>query len=661
MRFALPGLLVIASWCVAASPPARAQAAGIEPLLHPLFQDHAVLQRDVPLRVWGQARAGEAVSVSFARQTVTTRADAEGRWSARLRPLAAGGPYELVARAGQVTQRVRDVQLGDVWLCSGQSNMELPVWRALDANSEIASGAYPRIRLFNVPQSAAVVPQLSFQGRAAWNPASPETVRDFSAACLYFARELQKTVDVPMGLIQAAWGGSRIEAWIGASALRAGGGRDEALDVLVTYADDPAAALAQWGRQWERWWTTRPHAVPGDMPWQPGASAGDWHDAPASLGAWERWNVAALADYNGMVWYRTQVTLTAAQAVASATLELAPADETDMTWVNGVAAGSRYGAGEPRRYPLPAGLLKPGINTVVVNVLDTYRDGGLAGPADAQALRFSDGTRVVLDTPWQYRMAPSDTSPPGAPWQAATGLSTLYNGMIAPLHDYGVRGVLWYQGESNTGEAAAYAPLLRLLRDDWRRRFGPQTPFLVVQLAGYGMPPSSPVQSGWAELRDAQRQVAAEDAQCGLAVAIDIGDAYDIHPPNKQELGRRLARLARHVVYGERTLAPSGPVARAVSRTPDGVGIAFDGITGTLATTGSDHPIGFELCDATQRCRYVDARIEASRVVVRGPAVAGAIRVRYCWADGPVCTLRDTAGLPAGPFELPIPAVEAPR
>jgi len=661
MRFALAGILVIASLCVAASPPARAQSASVEPLLHPLFQDHAVLQRDVPLRVWGQARAGETVSVSFARQTVTTRADAEGRWSAVLRPVAAGGAYELVARAGQVTQRVRDVHMGDVWLCSGQSNMELPVWRALDANSEIASGAYPRIRLFTVPQATAVAPQSSFQGRVAWTPASPDTMRDFSAACLYFARELQKTVDVPMGLIQAAWGGSRIEAWIGASALRAGGGRDDALDVLAAYADDPAAAVAQWGRQWERWWTTRPDAVPGDLPWQPGAHGGDWRNAPASLGAWERWNIATLANYNGMVWYRTQVTLTAAQAAATATLELGPADETDMTWVNGVAVGSRYGAGEPRRYPLPPGRLKPGVNTVVVNVLDTYRDGGLAGPADAHALGFADGTRVVLDAPWQYRIAPAEASPPGAPWQAATGLSTLYNGMIAPLHDYGVRGMLWYQGESNTGEAAAYAPLLRLLRDDWRRRFGPQTPFLVVQLAGYGMPPSAPVESGWAQLRDVQRQVAAEDPRSGLAVTIDIGDAYDIHPPNKQELGRRLARLARHVVYGERTLAQSGPVVRAVSRTPDGVSIAFDDVTGTLVAVGADNPIGFELCDATQRCQYAEAHIEGRQVVLRGPVVAAATRVRYCWADGPVCTLRDTAGMPAGPFERSVPSVEAPR
>jgi sialate O-acetylesterase len=631
-------------------------------LLHALFQDRMVLQRDAAIRVWGHANPADEVSVVLAGTKARARAGADGRWEATLPARASGGPYELVVKAGAAVQTVRDVLVGDVWLCSGQSNMELPVWRALDAGSEIASSAHPRIRLFAVPQVSAVAPQSGFQGDPRWQVASPESVRDFSAACFYFARELQKTVDVPMGLIQAAWGGSRIEAWTSAVALRAGGGRDDVLDVLAAYADDPPTGIAQWGKYWEHWWTTRKDAVAGDTPWRPDASSEGWHAAPASLGAWERWGVPALADYNGMVWYRTQVTLTAAQAATGATLELGAADETDMTWVNGVAVGSRYGAGEARRYPLPAGVLKAGVNTVVVNVLDTYRDGGLAGPLDAQALRFDDGTRVVLDAPWRYRIAPAAEAPPGAPWQAATGLSTLYNGMIAPLGAYGLRGMLWYQGESNTGEAAAYPALLRTLRDDWRRQFGARMPLLVVQLAGYGMPPSAPVDSGWAQLREAQRQVVAEDPRSGLVVAVDIGDAYDIHPPNKQELGRRLARAARHVVYGERALAPSGPVARAASRAAGGVRIAFDGISGTLVTTGANGPIGFELCDAgAKRCGYADAVLDGRHVVLRSPHADGATHVRYCWADGPVCTLRDATGLPAGPFELSLPAAEVSR
>ena len=651
-------------WAVAAvllgmATPSMAQESA-KTLLHPLFQDHAVLQRGQPIPVWGDADPGASLAVTFAGHTVTARAEADGHWHATLPATAAGGPYSLTVRAGQVTQVARDLLIGDVWLCSGQSNMELPVRRALDADSEIASAAHPDIRLFTVPKAAAVTPQQGFAGPVSWQPASPDSVRDFSAACFYFARELKKTVNVPMGLIQSAWGGSRIEAWTSADALRAQGGMDEALDVLALHAHDPAAANARWGQIWQLWWTQREGATPGDAPWQPDASRTGWHAAPAPLGAWERWGVPALSSYNGMVWYRSQVTLTAAQAAQPASLELGPVDETDVTWVNGVAVGSQYAPGEARRYRLPPGALKAGTNQVVINVLDTYGDGGLAGPASAHAVRLDDGARVVLDAPWQYRMAPAAQAPPPAPWQAATGLSTLYNGMIAPLGTLGLRGILWYQGESNTGDGAAYAGRLRSLRADWRTRFGTELPLLIVQLAGYGRPPASPAESGWAQVREAQRQVAADEPGSGLAVAIDIGDAYDIHPPNKQELGRRLATLARHVVYAERAGAASGPVARSVSRTPDGLRIRFGDVTGRLTTTGAKGPIGFELCDADARqCRYADAVLDGDDVVLRSDQVApessphhDSARVRYCWADGPVCTLGDSSGVPAGPFEL---------
>ena len=640
------------------------RAAAQEPgtaLLHPLFQDHAVLQRDRPIPVWGQATPGASVSVAFAGRTVSTHAAGDGRWHATLPSAAAGGPYEMSVRSGQASQIVRDVQIGDVWLCSGQSNMELPVWRALDAGSEIASATEPGIRLFTVPKAAAVSPQSDFSASVAWRPASPDTVRDFSAACFYFARELRRTVDVPMGLIQAAWGGSRIEAWTSSNALRMQGGLGPALDVLALYARDPVAANERWGQQWQHWWTTRADAVAADAPWQPGNDSRGWQRAPATLGAWERWGVPALAGYNGMVWYRTQVTLSADQAAKRAQLELGPIDETDMTWVNGVAVGSQYGAGERRTYALPAGLLKAGANTVVINVLDTYGEGGLAGPASTHAIGLDDGTRIELDARWQYRVAPGAQAPPLAPWHAATGLSTLYNGMIAPLGAYGLRGMLWYQGESNTGDAPAYLARLRSLRDDWRGRFGAHTPLLLVQLAGYGQPPVAPVESGWARVREAQRLAAAEDPRTGLAVTIDIGDAYDIHPPNKQELGRRLARAARHVVYGERSLAPAGPTAHTASATRAGVRIRFNGITGALVTTGANGPIGFELCDAdAHHCRYADAVLDGRDVVLRSPLADAGGRVRYCWADGPVCTLRDSSGAPAGPFELSITPAEVP-
>ncbi len=660
-RFGAVGhALMLVAMAGLAVPASAREVAG---LLHPLFRDHAVLQRDRPIAVWGHASPGQPVSVTFAGQAVSTRADAAGGWQATLSPVAAGGPHTLEVNAGTRREMVRDVLVGDVWLCSGQSNMELPVWRSLNAASEIAAATMPRIRLFTVPQHAAVQAQETFNDSTAWTSATPDAVRDFSATCVYFARELQRTVDVPMGLIEAAWGGSRIEAWTSVGALRGQGGLDEALDILARSARDPLDARAAWGRYWQHWWASREGTLPGDAPWRADADDRGWSRAPATLGAWERWNEPALADYNGMVWYRTQVMLSAEQAARGATLELASADEVDVTWVNGVAVGSQYGAGE-RRYPLPRGLLKAGSNVIAVNVLDTYGEGGLAGPATAYGLQFDDGKRVALQGPWKYRVAPGQQAPPFAPWQAATGLSTLYNGMIAPLGGFGLRGMLWYQGESNTGDGAAYAARLRALRDDWRRQFGARTPLLLVQLANHGQPPVAPADSGWAQVREAQRRVAAEDARSGLAIAIDIGDAYDIHPPNKQELGRRLARVARHVVYGEQDLAPSGPRAVTAVRTPAGVSIAFEDVEGALTATGALRPIGFELCETrgdTGHCDYGDAELDGRRILLRGPRSTHATHVRYCWADGPVCTLRDRSGAPAGPFELPIAEAEARR
>jgi sialate O-acetylesterase len=233
-------------------------------------------------------------------------------------------------------------------------------------------------------------------------------------------------------------------------------------------------------------------------------------------------------------------------------------------------------------------------------------------------------------------------------------LSTLYNGMIAPLGRYGLRGALWYQGESSTSEGRRYADLLRSLRSDWRTRFDDGLPMLVVQLAAYGMPKSQPEEeSGWAQLRESQRQVAAEDARTGLAVAIDIGERYDVHPPNKQELGRRLARAARHVVYGEK-LAPSGPVPQSAQRAGEAIAVAFENVTDGLVAYGAEGPIGFELCGAAAgSCRYADAEIRGDTVLLRAN-VADVTRVRLGWADSPIVTLFDGAGLPAGPFEIPV-------
>jgi sialate O-acetylesterase len=348
------------------------------------------------------------------------------------------------------------------------------------------------------------------------------------------------------------------------------------------------------------------------------------------------------------------VTLSAQQAAQDAVLTLGEADEVDVSWVNGHAVGSGY-IGHDRVYRLPHGLLHAGDNEIVINVLDTYGEGGLTGPASKQALHLADGTSVPLKG-WQYRVVPEQAgTPPLAPWLSAGGKTTLYNAMVAPLGHYGLRGAVWYQGESNTGDAETYAGLLRAYRNDLRAQFGKSLSLLIVQLAGYGPAPVQPGESGWAALREAQRKVAADDPLSGLAVAVDIGERSDIHPANKQELGIRLARVARHVTYGE-ALPPSGPVPRAVRREGDAIAVRFGDVSGGLVAYGAVGPVGFELCGrATASCHYATARIRGDEVLLQAPNTAEATRVRYGWADSPVVTLYDGAGLPAGPFEMPIP------
>jgi sialate O-acetylesterase len=395
----------------------------------------------------------------------------------------------------------------------------------------------------------------------------------------------------------------------------------------------------------------------GAEPWRDRAAASPEWKAVPRLTNWESWGDPALAEFNGMLFYRTSITLTRAQAAQPATLDIGWADDLDQTWVNEVPVGNTYGPNSSRAYVLPPGTLREGENNIVVSVLDLWGQGGMAGPEDLRALRLADGSSVPLKGPWRYRVASREGSwPPRAPWESVAGLSTIYNGMVAPLGRYGLTGVAWYQGESDASTERGYAAKLGSMMADWRTQFGkPDLPFLVVQLAGFGPSPATPQDSGFATVRDEQRRAVAADRNAGLAVAIDLGDRRDIHPANKQDVGLRLARAARHVAYGEK-ITPSGPEV-ATARVAGGeVVVDFRNIDGALVTYNSDRAIGFELCaKAPGSCRFVTGNVAGNSVRL-GPAAGNASRVRFCWGDSPVCNLYDRSGLPAGPFEIEIAA-----
>jgi sialate O-acetylesterase len=644
-------------------------------LLAGIFGDHAVLQRDRPIALWGQAAGGEVVTVSLGQASARAQADASGHWQVTLPPQSAGGPFELNARTSSGhTQTAADVLVGDVFLCSGQSNMELPVDRTGDARNEIATSTNPRIRMVTVEHSASPTPLEEFTGPLQWQLAAPQTVPEWSATCFYFARELQKDQPVPIGLVHSSWGGSNIRPWMSAAAFRALGGYDTALNILSLYAKDQAAAQQQFARAWEAWWREKTGERPGTEPWtvgsangprrqtnkhqaRPQAAADEWLPAPAGLGDWRYWGVPELRDFTGLIWYRTHINVNASQAKSAVRLDLGPINQVDETWLNGRALGNTFGYGTERSYTIPPGVLHAGDNVLVVNVLSNYGGGGLLAGGAQRALRLSNGESIPLQGPWEYRVVSGKVGyPQRAPWEPIGGVTTLYNAMIAPLHSYGLRGALWYQGESNTGEWQTYRTLLTALMADWRRQFGPDLPFLVVQLPNYGSPPTAPaVSSDWASLREAQRAAVAADAHAGLAVTIDIGEPRNLHPTNKQDVGKRLARAARHVIYGE-PLPPSGPVPTGATATDSHVVVNFRDIQDGLVAYSHERPIGFELCgDGAGSCRFAQANIDGGRIVLPLPGDRPKpTRVRYCWADSPVCTLFDRSGLPAGPFDLQV-------
>lgn len=631
-----------------------AGVASAAPLLHDLFQDHVVLQRDKAINVWGRATPGESLTVTLAGASSQAQADATGQWRVSLPSQSAGGPYELsVSAASGDKQLVQDVMIGDVWLCTGQSNMVLQVHRALDSRSEIANSSNDSIRMLTVPLASNAAPQYGFVSPVKWLKASPATVPEFSALCLYMARELQKKDKVPMGLITSAWGGSKIQSWMSAASLRPLGGYERGLDALALSSKNPAAGAEKWGAIWEAWWRERTNDRPGTEPWS-AKPRGDWKVAPMERGYWEDWGVPELAEYNGMLWYRTNVTLTKAQAAQKAMLAVGRVDESDQVWVNGRVVGAA-GPGNERSYELPPNTLRAGENSVVITVLDTYSNGGLPGPIGSRALRFADGSSVVLDKQWRYLLPPTNAAfPPRAPWEAVAGLGVINNGMIAPLSNLALRGVAWYQGESNTDEGDQYQALLKHFMADWRKQFGAEVPFFIVQLAGYGPASTEPVESGWAKLREAQRLAVKEDANAGLAVTIDLGERTDVHPANKQEVARRVARAVRHVVYKD-AAPPSGPIPVSARREGDSIAVEFTDVTGRLVAYSAVRPIGFETCGAAANsCEFAEATIQGQRVVLKSSNAGAATRVRYCWADSPVCTLYDTAPLPAGPFQVEV-------
>jgi sialate O-acetylesterase len=622
-----------------------ATQAAAAPTIDPQFGDHAVIQRGRPVMLSGTATAGEPLTVSFAGLRDPVTAGTSGRWTATFPTRSAGeGPYEIRVSGPDGTAAATDLAVGDVWLCSGQSNMEYPLRRALNGDAEVQGANDPQLRLMKIGQQLAPLPQQHFAKPPAWSPATPGSAKDFSAACYFLVRELRGSEKVPIGAIDDSWGGTPIRAWMDEPAVSSSGGAEQAA-IVDLYHRDPTAAVRQFGTEWGAWWRKQTGDKAGAEPWHASARL-SWKPLP-SLAYWDSWGPQWKA-WIGSIWARERVTLTSAEAAQPATLSLSAVDDLDQTFVNGIAVGGTNDPANPRSYPLPKGVLKRGANEIMVFVRNVWGQGGLAGPADQFKLTFADGHSKPLTAGWQYsKIADSVGQPPVSPWEGSSGVSTIYNSMVAPLGAVPIKGVAWYQGAADVGQPG-YDQRLAALMHNWRTQFAdPQLPFVIVGLAGWGKRMSHPVESGWAALINEQRLAAERDRQAAFVSAIDLGEPNDIHPANKQEVGRRLALAAHSLVY--RDGGAVGPLPVSAVRRGNSVVVTF---TKPLQTLSGADANAFELCDPSSgSCRYAEARVQGSTVVIVADG-RPVTRVRYAWADFPIVNLYDFDLLPAPVFEM---------
>ncbi len=625
-----------------------------------LFNDHMVLQCDRPLPVWGWAQPGETVTVSFAGQTKAASAAADGRWWATLDPLPAAAEPRDLRVTGRQEVVCRNVVVGEVWLCAGQSNMEMLVDCVRNSPQEREAAEDPQLRLFNVVRDWDRTPQTEVKGY--WAPCSPRNVGGWSAAAYFFGRELRRRrSSVPVGLITAYWGGTPAQTWTPLPALQADPRYAVYLEQYAGAAGLDKAAFLSWEKESiEASYNQDPGNAGEKQGWPaPEADLKDWFAADPSL------NFDAdkhIGNIDGAVWYRRAVTLPAAWAGAALTLEVGTVDDSSVVYFNGQRLGERTRQGNVYRsvnwlsggkYAVPAKLVQAGRNVIAIRVFDLKGNGGM-NPATLALVKAGEPplslrgdwyARIELSLPPRERTpCPFKLSQPkglevwGAPYMYP---SYLYNAMIAPAVPYALRGAIWYQGESNARRAAEYRHLFPALITAWRQAWGQgDFPFYFVQLPNY-------VDPNWPTLREAQRLTLALP-NTGMAIAIDLGEAHQIHPANKQDVGKRLALLALRRLYGQPG-EDSGPLYEAHKPAGSSLRLSFTHLGGGLVCRG-DSLKGFEICGADGKFVPAQARLAGDEVVVESPAVPEPTGARYSWASLPDGNLYNQAGLPAAPF-----------
>lgn len=620
-------------------------------ILPSFFTDNMVLQQKAAVPFWGTSAAKAQVKVtsSWDNKTYTAKADGKGAWSVNLNTPVYGGPYTITITDGDALV-LTNILIGEVWLCSGQSNMEMPLdgWGKIDNyKEEISKANYPQIRLLQAEHVDSENPldDLKVQ-HGGWQVCSPAAIGDFSSTAYFFAKKIYDEKHIPIGLLHSSWGGTVIEAWISKGALTQIHDFDTAIKALENTADK-AAMQKKFDADSKVWDTA--------MQKTEKANTADWETKSFNDTKWKTmrlpqfWENDALADFDGIVWYRKEINLPAAMLGKDVQFEFY-ADDDDKLWVNGTYIGSSSGYNIQRNYTIPAGLLKETGNIITIRVTDNTGGGGIYGK-DTDLVLKAGNESFSLAGDWKYGIGVNFKELGARPYLPAgqNRPTALYNAMIHPIIKLPIAGVIWYQGESNADRAYQYQTLFPMLINDWRAKFNSkELPFYFVQLANYMKAKPEPAPSAWAELREAQYKTLFKIANTGMAVATDIGDAGDIHPKNKQEVGYRLARIALAQKYGVK-IPYSGPLYASSSVKGNSIVLSFQFNEG-LKPSGGSALKGFSVAGSDKVFHWAEAKVVGGTVVVTSPKVKDPQAVRYNWADNPDGNLTNSSGLPASSF-----------
>ncbi|MDR3194981.1 MAG: 9-O-acetylesterase [Tannerella sp.] len=598
-----------------------------------------MIQRDTPVRLWGWADKGESVRIRLNGQTLKVKTGKDGTWNATLKAMPFGGPYEMIIQGKGAALTVKNILVGDIWVCSGQSNMQWTVNWSKDAEKEVSEAGYPQIRLLSVARKMSAVPlqEAAITGDG-WQECNPQTVGDFTAAGYFFGRELHRNLNIPVGLIDCSWGGTNIETWMSLPTIEPYAEYREKVQEMQN-----SAALQ---KEIDRWyWMDLANMTIEDT-----GMTEKWFAADVAAAGWKpakvpgKWSESGVRSW--VVWYRKEFVLTAEQAAQPLSLHLGQIDDRDETYLNGHLAGATNRPDIARSYTVCPEWLREGKNELAVRVVNT---GGDAGFGSDKICFRSGETDVPLAGEWLYRESEMPFRPAFMPNEYP---ALLYHAMLLPLTRFPVKGAIWYQGESNAGEAWKYRFLLPDLITGWRNAWKQNDlPFYYVQLANFMEPDAQPAESQWAELRESQHKTLGLP-HTGEAVIIDIGEEKDIHPRNKQEVGRRLALNALAKTYG-RNIEYSGPEYVSMKVDGDIIRVTFSHIGDRLVVKKRKYEYlqGFAIAGANKKFVWAKAFIDGNTVVVHSSEVKAPVAVRYAWGNNPDdANLYNSLGLPASPF-----------